>query len=246
MAKHADPSIAELGRRLAAVEEQLQSLQQQRERSVASDPDPRSSVAPDRLWAVEVLQGRSGPPFESDHSRGSLVYAGSVTAPGSGTVVWQIERPVPLLLEQEWDGVAPVLAALGHPVRLQIIRRLLAGARTSQDLQEIADLGTTGRLYHHVRELEASGLIVSPRRNHYAIRPEKIVPCLVIVAAAGELMMPPSTEVNPGESSDADQRRHDFAGDSASTTEADRRADPVHHGRAGGRRLRSARIHFSP
>lgn len=127
------------------------------------------------------------------------MYAGSLTSAGTGTVAWQIERPVPALMETEWDSASPVLAAVGHPIRLKILHRLLEGARSSQELQEIADLGTTGRLYHHLRDLLASGLIVSPRRNHYAIPPNKVVPCLVIVAAAYEL----ASQVSAAEGDDA-------------------------------------------
>ena len=158
---------------------------------------PRST-APDQLWAVEVLQSRSGPAFEGARAEGSVVYAGAATTPGAGSVAWQIERPVPPLLEHSWEGAAPVFAALGHPLRLEIVRRLLDGAHTSHELQGIAESGTTGQLYHHLRELQACGLITSPRRNHYAIRPEKVVPCLVLVAATAALT---ATEAR-----DADER----------------------------------------
>ena len=39
-------------------------------------------------------------------------------------------------------------------------------------------------MHHHLRELRAAGLVVSQRRNHYAIPAERVVPLLVIVAAA--------------------------------------------------------------
>ena len=171
-----------LERRLRAVERELR-----RSRARGGEAPAPRSTAPDRLWAVEVLQGRSGPPFDGPRARGSVVYAGAATTPGAGSVVWQIERPVPPLLEHGWEGAAPVFAALGHPVRLEIVRRLLDGAHTSHELQEVVEGGTTGQLYHHLRELQACGLITSPRRNHYAIRPEKVVPCLVLVAATAEL-----------------------------------------------------------
>lgn len=181
-----DRNASDLDDRMAALEQRMAILERG-----AANPGRRlhdaSSTAPDQLWALAVLEGRQGEPYESEAARGCLLYAGSLTAPGSGTVAWQIERPVPSILQHAWDPCAPAFAALGHPVRLEIIRRLLTGARTSQDLQEIADLGTTGRLYHHLRELQACGLVVATRRNRYAIPPAKVVPCLVMVAAALEL-----------------------------------------------------------
>jgi DNA-binding transcriptional ArsR family regulator len=179
--------------RLASVEARLSALEAA---AATPTPAPLRDVDPSQLWVVDVLQTRRGPPFESATSRGSLVYAGSLRAPGTGPVVWQVERSVPALLDQAWDLVAPTLAALGHPIRLEIVRRLLDGARTSQELQESTDLGTSGRLYHHLRELQACGLIVSPRRNTYAVPSQKVVACLIVVAAAAELALvaPPGSQ----------------------------------------------------
>lgn len=178
-----------LRRRLEALEERVDALEG-RSPSVDASPKPvagEERIAPQEMWAVEVLRRRSGHPFETEEARGSILYAGSVFTPGSGKVAWQIERPLPGVLAFDWAGVAHLLSALAHPVRLEIVRRLLGGARTSQDLQGIDEEGTTGRLYHHLRDLLASGVIVSPRRNSYAIPPQKVVPCLIVVAAAAEL-----------------------------------------------------------
>ncbi len=185
MTKQQDEPEINIERQLAEMESRLKALEDGANRSSISDDS--ESTSPDRLWAVDVLGRRKGEPFQRKDTRGSLLYAGSVVSPGTGSVAWQIERPAPLVLDTKWENAAPILASLGHPVRLEIIRRLLTGARTSQELQEIADLRTTGRLYHHLRDLLESGVIVSPRRNHYAIPAAKIVPCLIIVAAASEL-----------------------------------------------------------
>lgn len=56
--------------------------------------------------------------------------------------------------------------------------------RTLADLQEIPGSGTSGQLHHHLRELRGAGLVVSRRRNDYAIPAERVVPVLVILAAA--------------------------------------------------------------
>jgi hypothetical protein len=138
----------------------------------------------ERFWALEVLRRHTGPPFQGADTSGSIVFAGIVDAPGTGSVIWQEEHPVPPALEAGWQAAAPALSALGHPIRLEIVRRLLGGARSAQELAEIPELGTSGQLYHHLRELQGAGLVVQRRRNHYAVPAERVIPCLVLVAAA--------------------------------------------------------------
>jgi hypothetical protein len=179
----------ELRDRLAALEDRVSRLEQRDSLAVAPDAGEDVSRG-DGLWAIEVLRRRSGAPFDADGVAGSVLFAGSATlpteaaGPGSGTVVWQEEHPVPRLLGNGWTDAAGALAALGHPVRLELIRRLLSGAHTTHELAEIPDLGTSGQLYHHLRELQAAGLVVQRRRNDYAVPADRVIPCLVLVAAA--------------------------------------------------------------
>ncbi len=135
-------------------------------------------------WLLDQLAQHTGPGFARDDTSGSLAYGGRVTAPGTGSVVWQIEHPLPDVLDADLGVAADVLGALGHPLRLEILRRLLLGARTLAGLQEIPGSGTSGQLHHHLRELRGAGLVVSRRRNDYAIPAERVVPVLVILAAA--------------------------------------------------------------
>lgn len=53
--------------------------------------------------------------------------------PGSGEVVWQLEHPVSDVVDADPVAAARVLAALGHPLRLEIVRRLWAGADARRD-----------------------------------------------------------------------------------------------------------------
>jgi DNA-binding HxlR family transcriptional regulator len=174
-------------KRMAELERRVRRIEQGDRAVSPTAPSRGHQNAPGRLWVTPVLEKRSGPPFEGHDARGSIVYAGSVATAGISSILWEVERPLPPMLEATWDTAASVLAALGHPVRLRIIRHLLRGARSSQELLEIEGIGTTGRLYHHLRELELCGLIVSPTRNEYVVPPQKVVPCLVVIAAAGEL-----------------------------------------------------------
>ena len=148
---------------------------------------PRPVVDPDRYWALARLAERTGPEFEKEGVAGSLLYAGRATTPGGGDLIWQAEHPLPAVLQEGWEGAAGVLAALGSPVRLEIVRRLLLGGVTAQQLQEIPELGTSGQLYHHLRELQAAGLVTQRRRGRYGVPPDKVVPSLIVIAAAANM-----------------------------------------------------------
>ena len=145
---------------------------------------PGPAVPADPFWLLDRLARNTGEEFERGEVAGSVAYGGRVRAPGSGELVWQLEHSVPDILDADLEAVSDVLAALGHPLRLEILRRLLLGARTLGELQEIEGTGTTGQVHHHLRELRSAGLVVSQRRNDYAIPAERVVPLLVIVAAA--------------------------------------------------------------
>jgi DNA-binding transcriptional ArsR family regulator len=171
-----------LDSRMAALERRMDRL----ERSGRDSPGPGRSEDPpgDHFWALDVLRQRAGEPFEHGDVSGSLMFAGVAAAPGAGPAMWQEEHPVPAMLAGDWADAVPALSALAHPVRLELIRRLLAGARTAQELSGIPEVGTSGQLYHHLRELQAAGLVTQRRRNDYAVPAERVIPCLILVAAA--------------------------------------------------------------
>ncbi len=172
----------DLGSRVQALEQRLEQLEQH---NAPAPGDGRCPGPPDdRFWALDTLRQRAGLPFEEGGVAGSLVFAGVANAPGVGTAMWQEEHPLPGMLAAGWADAAAVLTALGHTVRLELLRRLLAGAHTTQELSEIPDLGTSGQLYHHLRELQAAGLVVQRRRNDYAVATDRVILCLVLVAAA--------------------------------------------------------------
>jgi hypothetical protein len=147
-------------------------------------PAPGPALSGEQWWLLDNLARNTGPIFSRGEVHGSLAYGGRVRAPGAGELVWQLEPAVPAVMEADLGAVSAVLGALGHPLRLEILRHLLLGARTLGELQEIPSTGTSGQVHHHLRELRAVGLVVSQRRNHYAIPADRVVPLLVIVAAA--------------------------------------------------------------
>ena len=57
------------------------------------------------------------------------------------------------LLDDDWSQSAAGLTALAHPVRLLLVREVLLGAETVAALSELPSLGTSGQLYHHLRQL---------------------------------------------------------------------------------------------
>jgi hypothetical protein len=77
-----------------------------------------------------------------------------------------------------------VLAALAQPVRLRLLLAVLNGRHTSAELGQIDGSGTTGQLYHHLRQLVAAGWLRSAGRGQYQIPPERVIPLLVALAAA--------------------------------------------------------------
>ena len=173
--KRAGPT-ASLAERLHAVE---QAVAQLRQRSVHV-PSPaisaRTPALPPKFWALNHLQA-------SAPEQGSLVFAGLVTLPAGETYAWQREAQTTDLLAADWTNTHARLSALAHPVRLTILKALIDGKRDTQSLQALPDMGTTGQLYHHLKELENAGWIRQPRRGEYNVLAERVVPLLVILSA---------------------------------------------------------------
>lgn len=140
-------------------------------------PLPVDSQEP--LWAVQALRRRG------DDAAGRIVFAGVVGVAGGGEYIWQQEHHAEALANADWDEVAPVLAALGHPIRLTLLRAVHQGIRTIKELVDLPGVGTSGQAYHHLRDLQGAGWVRQERRNHYTIPPDRVVPLLVVLAAGG-------------------------------------------------------------
>lgn len=153
-------------------------------RRAGSTDTPAAGADPERLWALDVLRTRDLPEPSGHDAGGSVLFAGVVRGREGPLAGWQEERPVAALLALDWSAASLTLSALAHPMRLELVRHLLRGARTAGELATIPGLGTSGQLYHHLKELQRAGLVVQPRRNEYVVPPERMVQCLVVVAAA--------------------------------------------------------------
>ena len=148
-------------------------------RSPAVIPPP---VDADAFWALTGLRERV---IAADGAPDSaVVLVGEVTLPTGEPVSWQQGVDADALLESEWDERAAAFAALGHPVRLELLRRILGGTRSTAELSALEGLGTTGQLHHHLRQLLAAGWLRQAGRGSYEVPVQRVVPLLACLLAA--------------------------------------------------------------
>lgn len=160
------------GERLERLEAKVAELERARSSLQAKSTSPD----PDVFWALTGLKERSG-------QSGMVLFTGSVSLPGGERADWQQAHPADELLADDWSQAAGAMAALGHPIRLLLLREILHGARTVAELGTHEQLGTTGQLYHHLRQLVAAGWLRATARGQYAVPAERVVPLLVALAA---------------------------------------------------------------
>lgn len=104
---------------------------------------------------------------------------------GGGPEAWRFEAPAATVAAADWPARAARLAALGHPVRLAILRAALDGPAGATALKAAAGVATPGQLYHHLRELTAAGWLRAQGRGVYALPPGRAGALLAVLAAAG-------------------------------------------------------------
>ena len=164
-----------LEERLSAVEEALAGLLSGRRGrvSVAESAD-EGAVPADLFWALEGLREREPAP-------GAVMIVGDVSLPDGRTAGWQLGAGTDDLLDDEWESLADVFAALGHPVRLRLLREVLRGRGTARELAELEGMGTTGQVYHHLRQLVATGWLRVRDGGHHEVPAERVVPLLTTI-----------------------------------------------------------------
>lgn len=168
-----------LATRVAMLEERLTRLEANHGGSAVSAgvPSQDGPIDPETFWALNGLKARVG-------GASAVLFTGSVTLPTAVTYVWQQGVDAGALLETEWDFAADPLSALGHPVRLVVLREVLRGQQTTAELGAVEGFGTTGQLYHHLRLLVAAGWLRAAGRGRYEVPAARVVPLLAILAAA--------------------------------------------------------------
>ncbi|MFF9913257.1 ArsR/SmtB family transcription factor [Streptomyces sp. NPDC013457] len=160
--------VAELERRMAVLEG-------------AERPVPEAVDA--AFWALEGLKAQlaeAGPQGED----GGVLFTGSVRLPTQERYEWQFGALTERLLDEDWAATADSFAALGHPVRLRLLREILGGRRTAAELAELEEIGTTGQIYHHLRQLTGAGWLHTTGRGRYEVPGARVVPLLVVLTAA--------------------------------------------------------------
>lgn len=154
-----------MAERLAALEERVAAL------------EGSSGLDPKEFWALHGLRDRL--PVDA----GAVLFAGAVPLPTGEHYEWQHGVATEELLSADWSEFNTAFVALGHPVRLLLLRLIINGVHTTAELQEQEELGTTGQLYHHLRQLVSAGWLQVTGRGSYAVPGNKVVPLLVVLAA---------------------------------------------------------------
>lgn len=160
----------EITDRLARIEERVAALESARSTDQAAEP----GTGP--LWALDALKARAGEP-------GAVLFTGSVTLPGPRHYDWQQGFEAGQLLDGDWTAAADNLGALGHPVRLTLLKAVLGGTTGAAELAGTEGLGTSGQLYHHLRQLVSAGWLRSTGRGRYEVPAGRVIVLLVVIAA---------------------------------------------------------------
>ncbi|GAA2510949.1 winged helix-turn-helix domain-containing protein [Streptomyces gobitricini] len=158
--------VAELERRIAALEGGAH----------AAPP-----VGEGDFWALEGLKARLA---RAGASEGGVLFTGAVRLPTGEQYEWQYGALTDEQLDGDWTEAAESFAALGHPVRLRLLREILGGRRTAAELAALEEVGTTGQIYHHLRQLTGAGWLHAAGRGRYEVPPGRVVPLLVALATA--------------------------------------------------------------
>ncbi|HEY9367739.1 helix-turn-helix domain-containing protein [Streptomyces sp.] len=160
--------VAELERRMAALE--------------SADRTEHAPTEGD-FWALEGLKAQLAEVGEAA-ADGGVLFTGALSLPTGERYEWQFGALTEDLLERDWSEVADSFAALGHPVRLRLLREILGGRRTAAELAELEEIGTTGQIYHHLRQLTAAGWLHTAGRGRHEVPGARVVPLLVVLTAA--------------------------------------------------------------
>jgi len=134
------------------------------------------------FWALNILRERT------QDTMGSILFTGISALPPGQRIEWQREHNLTDLIKVDWQKFASALSAMGHPVRLSILQAMLQGKHTTTELQQLPDMGTSGQLYHHLRELQMAGWVRQAGRNHYVIQETHLIPLLTVLTAVVDVV----------------------------------------------------------
>lgn len=160
--------LKELADRLTRVEQRLDNLP-------PTTSNPVQSRATDTLWALKGLQDSTQDPA------GAVLMTGAVTTPKGAEARWQMQADAGDLFNSDFADRADGIAALAQPVRLRLVQRILTDASTVNDLLDTGEFGTSGQVYHHLRQLVSAGWLQTTGKARYEVPTSRIVPLLVML-----------------------------------------------------------------
>lgn len=168
-----EKQVADLRMRLTALEERLPHSAPG---LPPLPPLPALSTLPSSLADHKPLQ-------ERETLQGLLNCDGAVQL-AEQDIHWRQRLALQPIFAASPELLAQLFAALASPHRVIILRTLCEGPRTSQQLQELLGMGSAGQLYHHLKELLTTGLILQRGRSVYTIEPTKVIPvCIALMMA---------------------------------------------------------------
>ncbi|MBI8990056.1 serine hydrolase [Corynebacterium meridianum] len=139
-----------------------------------------------RVRKLENPGTPEAPPTDGEGAiSGTVRYSGELTVPDQ--LRWTITLDADAARVLPRDRIADILTAVSSPARIHILQELLAGPATSKKLQEILGYSSPGPLYHHLKPLQAAGIVErdTDGRNH--IPASRVVPLLILMATAGDI-----------------------------------------------------------
>ena len=189
MSEELTRQIAALEEAVASLTERIATLEKQKkgdETAVSTSPPlPPGEID---FALLDRLLERDGLPYAADGVKGAVVYATAYQAANGKLMRWFAESAAPELLAYDGQLLTQILVALGHPIRLQLVRLLLKeGPTDRQTMQTAVGSQSAGQLYFHLNSLLAAGLVVQLRRGVYEIELGKIAQLLALLATAVDL-----------------------------------------------------------
>lgn len=160
--------LAELEARVDALESHTSTTD-----TTSTSPPPEKEST---YWLVEALAPNQQLPD------GSVIFGGNISV-GKRTYAYQWQRPTNFVSDEAWTDNLERLSALAHPVRGEILRRLLAAPATAAELVEENIVSSTGTAYHHLSALTHAGW-TTKSGGEYSIRPPRVIPLLTIITAS--------------------------------------------------------------
>lgn len=162
----------DLAERVAELEQRVAALE--------GGAEPPGEPAPSQLWALHRLQEEFA---AADMPDGGVLFTGSVRLPTREEYAWQVQYSTEEMLSEDWTVSAECLSALGSPIRLRLLQEILNGRRTAAELSGLDGVGTSGQIYHHLRQLAAVGWLQTAGRGRFEVPAQRVVPLLIALAS---------------------------------------------------------------